>query len=590
MAQGPDMPVFRYRAFISYSHRDKTWADWLHKALETYRMPRHLVGQVTAAGAIPKRLAPIFRDRDELASATDLGRKVNEALNDSANLIVICSPHSANSHWVNEEVLAYKRLGRSERIFCLIVDGEPNASGMAGREAEECFAPALRYTLGPDGEPSRIPTEPIAADARAGKDGKANAKLKLIAGLLDVGFDALKRREMQRRMRRLTAVAALSLVVMSATTVLAIAAMIARHTAEVATQAAERRQKQAESLVNFMLGDLNNKLQQVSRLDILESVDDQAMRYFHSLPTADVNDETLAQRAKALEKIGTVRMDQGHLPAALEAFQAASAIDAELVARTPNNVDRLLAHARILAFIGMAQWRQGSLDAAKASFESARQTLTRAETHAANDHTLQFELAMVENDIGHVLEAKGQLDLAEAPYGHALQLCERLVAADPHNTDWSVQLGGAHNNLGKLALLRGDLATAISEYAADLAIETQLSKRDPRDNNQKENVVTSSAIFGRTLALTGDVTSGSQHLQQAIDLAAQLMHLDAQDTTFKEDFALYTSQLSRLRRLAGDGEGAAQLLGHSLEAFASLTKQEPDNSGWQREFAEAKTE
>ena len=88
-------PVFRYRAFISYSHRDKTWAGWLHKALETYSIPKRLVGQTTASGVIPKRLSPIFRDRDELATATDLGRKVNEALEQSANLIVICSPSSA---------------------------------------------------------------------------------------------------------------------------------------------------------------------------------------------------------------------------------------------------------------------------------------------------------------------------------------------------------------------------------------------------------------------------------------------------------------------------------------------------------------
>lgn len=96
--------AFRYRAFISYSHQDKAWADWLHKALEIYAVPKRLVGQTTAAGVIPKRLTPIFRDRDELASAHDLDRKVNEALAQSANLIVICSPRAADSHWVNEEV------------------------------------------------------------------------------------------------------------------------------------------------------------------------------------------------------------------------------------------------------------------------------------------------------------------------------------------------------------------------------------------------------------------------------------------------------------------------------------------------------
>ena len=80
MAQATAVPFFRYRAFISYSHQDSAWADWLHKALETYRVPSRLVGAQTAAGTIPRRLLPIFRDRDELASATDLGGKVKARL------------------------------------------------------------------------------------------------------------------------------------------------------------------------------------------------------------------------------------------------------------------------------------------------------------------------------------------------------------------------------------------------------------------------------------------------------------------------------------------------------------------------------
>ena len=136
MAQATAVPVFRYRAFISYSHQDSAWADWLHKALETYRVPSRLVGAQTAAGTIPRRLLPIFRDRDELASATDLGGKVNEALEQSANLIVICSPRSATSHWVQQEVLAFKRLAHGGRVFCLIVDGEPHASEWSRREGE----------------------------------------------------------------------------------------------------------------------------------------------------------------------------------------------------------------------------------------------------------------------------------------------------------------------------------------------------------------------------------------------------------------------------------------------------------------------
>ena len=590
MTQASVIPDFRYRAFISYSHQDKSWAAWLHKALETYAIPKRLVGQATAAGVIPKRLAPIFRDRDELASATDLGRKVNEALAQSANLIVICSPRAATSRWVNEEVLAFKQIGRSESIFCLIADGEPNASALPGREAEECFAHALRFKIDADGQLTDRPTEPIAADARPGKDGKTNAKLKLIAGMLDIGFDALKHRELQRRNRHMAALATLALIVMAVTTTLAIVAVIARHTAVVASHAAERRQKQAEALVSFMLGDLNDKLAQVARQDIMEAVDDHAMDYFQSLPTVDVTDEALAQRAKALEKIGTVRLDQGHLSAAMTSFQAASTLAAALAAAKPADTKRQLGYARILAYIGMTHWYQGALDMAQRSFESAQTVLLHATTGGANDPPLQFELATVDNNIGHVLEARGHLDEALAPYSSMLVVSRKLVAAKPDNTDWADQLGDAHNNLGKLALMRGDLATAVTEYSADDVIETALAARDPRDNDKRNNMVKVHAILGRTQALTGDLDTGINDLQQAVEMSTQLTKVDPSNTDFQEDLALYSSQLARLRRLHDELPAAQALTAQSLSIFRVLTKQDPANVGWQREFAEAQTE
>ena len=58
---------FKYRAFISYSHKDEKWASWLHRALETYRVPKYLVGQDTAFGKVPDKLGKVFRDREELA-------------------------------------------------------------------------------------------------------------------------------------------------------------------------------------------------------------------------------------------------------------------------------------------------------------------------------------------------------------------------------------------------------------------------------------------------------------------------------------------------------------------------------------------
>jgi eukaryotic-like serine/threonine-protein kinase len=590
MAQPPTVPAFRYRAFISYSHQDTSWADWLHKALESYRIPSRLVGQQTAAGTIPRRLVPIFRDRDELASATDLGSKVNEALGQAANLIVICSPRSAASRWVQEEVRAFKKLGRDERIFCLIVDGEPDASQWPGREGEECFAPALRFRLDADGQLTTERTEPIAADARAGKDGRRKAKLKLIAGMLDIGFDSLNQRELQRRHRRMTAITALALFVMAVTTTLAILALFARHDAEVARIDAERRQKQAEDLVGFMLGDLNDKLHQVARLDLMQVVDDKAMAYFASLPTKDVTDQALAQRAKALEKIGMVRRDQGRLPEAMASFQAASTLSAALARAAPADTARQLQYARLLAFIGQTHWYQGQLDAAQGNFDEAQNVLLRAGRRAANDLELQFELEMVDNDIGHVLEARGRLDDALAPYRSALELSGKLVAARPDKTEWAVELGGAHNNLGKLALLHGNLTTAIAEYRADDAIESTLAARDETDNSQRESMLTVRAILGRTLALAGADDIGMRHLQQSVEMASALVKTDPGNSDFKAELARYAGQLARLKRLNGDLASARELTAQALSVLSGLVRDSPTDAALQRELAETQTE
>ncbi len=198
---------FKYWAFISYSHADEEWAKWLHKSIETYRVPRKIVGRETAQGQISRRLFPVFRDREELPGASDLGGKLQDALTKSRSLIVICSPKSAVSKWVNEEVKTYKSFGHVGRVFCLITDGEPNAAPDSG--LLECFPPAVRFQVTPEGQVTTEPAEPIAADARSGKDGKTNALLKVLSGVMGVGYDELRRRERQRQRQRRMRFAAL---------------------------------------------------------------------------------------------------------------------------------------------------------------------------------------------------------------------------------------------------------------------------------------------------------------------------------------------------------------------------------------------
>ncbi len=246
---------FKYRAFISYSHSDEKWARWLHRKLETYRLPKRLVGREAASGAVPARFSPVFRDRDELATATNLGSTLVAALEQSACQIVICSPKAAQSRWVNEEILTFKRLGRSDRIFSLVGAGEPGASANPELAALECFPPALIRKLGPDGELTDERGEPIAADVRPRKDRPHEALLKLLAGMLGVGLDELIRRDASRRRRRTIALVTASVVGRLITSVLAAAAWIARNEAieqrALAEKEAETSRRVTASIVDL---------------------------------------------------------------------------------------------------------------------------------------------------------------------------------------------------------------------------------------------------------------------------------------------------------------------------------------------------
>ena len=207
------------------------------------------------SGAAKKRLSPIFRDEADLAGSASLSHAITEALTESSALIVIGSPAAANSDWVDQEILAFKRLGRSDRIFCLIVDGEPFASDR-GEPDRECFPRALRYAFDPERGLTEIRAEPLGVDLR--KDGKRDALLRVAAGLLGVGFDRLKQRELRRRQRQLIILSVASVIGMAVTSTLALMAYRAEQEAHAQRQTAEREAKIARETTSFLLSLFQN--------------------------------------------------------------------------------------------------------------------------------------------------------------------------------------------------------------------------------------------------------------------------------------------------------------------------------------------
>jgi tetratricopeptide (TPR) repeat protein len=253
MAAPKNQPLERakYRAFISYSHKDKAIATWLHTALESFRMPKKLVGSHTSLGIVPKRLTPIFRDQDELPASGDLGSELERALSNSLFLIVICSPASAQSKWVNQEIRRFKMLHGSNKVLALIVDGEPNAQKEASEQ--ECFAPALKFVVNDNGDITDTLSEPIAADLRKHAEGKRLATLKLISGLTGLRLDDLVQREAARRMQTLVYISVASLFAAVFAVGLALYANDRRLDANTQRAIAEQEAENAKAVSDFLV-------------------------------------------------------------------------------------------------------------------------------------------------------------------------------------------------------------------------------------------------------------------------------------------------------------------------------------------------
>jgi MTH538 TIR-like domain (DUF1863) len=174
--------IMRFAAFISYKHTDpdQRWAKWLHRKLETYRVPRG----VLAPHLVTRRIGRVFRDEEEFAAGNDLGEMIKGALKESSHLIVICSPAAASSTYVNQEIEEFIALGRANKILSLLVKGEPRSA----------FPPAL----------VKVFNEPLAADLRrASVSGRRLAFLRIAAPLIGCTFDDLRQRDWQRTKRRI---------------------------------------------------------------------------------------------------------------------------------------------------------------------------------------------------------------------------------------------------------------------------------------------------------------------------------------------------------------------------------------------------
>lgn len=457
----------QYRAFISYSHADAAFGRRLHRRLERYVLPRRLVGRQTAGGPTPARLAPIFRDRDELPAHHDLTEKVRAALAASDALVVVCSPAAAASRWVAREIETFRELHPDRPVLAALIAGGP----------AEAFPPAL---LGARADGSII--EPLAADFRPTSDGARLGLLKLVAGILDVGLDELAQRDAQRRVAQVSAVsivAVAALLVMGGLTIFALQSRAQ----------AVRQQAATERLIEFMQTDLRDRLESVGRLDILTPANREALEYYEQ-NSGELGTQSLLRMSTVLRQLGEDDLARGQISDAEKVFGRSFRITSNLLAEDQQDTDRVFAHAQSVFWFGYLAFRQGHREDARrhwTRYLSLARSLARREPDSAR---FAREMGYAEGNLCTVaLVRPKELNEAKRACSASLQWMARAASLKNPPPGLPLAIANREGWLADAYHESLDPAHAMEHRLAQETILNDLIVQTPRDLKLRANWV-----------------------------------------------------------------------------------------------------
>src|SRR3954451_9253610 len=112
--QGGERGDEKYDAFIAFSHTgDRPLAMAVQAGLQRFAKPWYR-----------RRALRVFRDESSLSATPGLWPTIQRVLAASSYFVLIASPESRDSHWVNQEVRYWLGLGRRDRLLLVLSAGQ----------------------------------------------------------------------------------------------------------------------------------------------------------------------------------------------------------------------------------------------------------------------------------------------------------------------------------------------------------------------------------------------------------------------------------------------------------------------------------
>ena len=632
-----ELVFYPYRAFLSYSHKDTPRCEWLLRGLEAYRVDRDLIGRITTAGTIPRDLRPVFRDRDEF-SVGSLKEQTLQALRGSQFLVVVASPASAASDYVNEEIRLFKQMRGDANVFALIAEGDAPAN----------FPPALRHHVGADGVVTQTPFDSLAGDIA--KDGEREAFVKIVAGLLGLPYDYVWMRDVKAQKKRAKARAALG----GAFAVAASAAAWFGYEHLGTRQAVERHEQTlathdvAISQHGADLAEIKKIVDQLVAAAPAQARETPGLRQGvaefvqYAAAGAQAGDTRLAQ-AYALLKENKVaeaaslfrqvaeakeQAAQTNNKEAAEAWRRLGAIAqlhepwkardyyARAVALDPSNAKGLYldgwmqlsaknlgaaekSYRALLALESANEdqkfWARsgladiaatrGDLPGALKLYRVAQEAMQRLAAADAGNAEGQRDLSVSYDNIGDVLVSQGNLPEALKSYRASLAIFERLAAADAGNAQAQRDLSVSYENIGDVLVRQGNLPEALKFYRASLAIRERLAAADAGNAEAQRDLSLSYERIGDVLVKEGNLPEALKSYRASLAIRERLAAADAGNAQAQRDLSLSYERIGDVLVKEGNLPEALKSYRASLAIRERLAAADAGNAEAQRDLS-----
>lgn len=372
----------------------------------------------------------------------------------------------------------------------------------------------------------------------------------------------------------------------------AIAASVLKYTTDLArsTATAERRRLQAEELIDYMLGDLREKIAPESASILLDAVGEKAMAYFASLESEDLNDDTRLRHARALCHIGTVRLTQDRLDDAAALFADALRRAESIASAAPGRGDarKLVGEAQFYA--GNVRFLRGDFPGAIEWFESYRRTAETLVAIDPNDDDFLAERGMAHTNLAAVHDARGDSLAALEEIGKAVAIKEELrTRASDSRTQRARETEYANGLAWKASALDGlgRLGAALETTASELAVRLGLVADNARDHETKHQLAICHQRLGDLLLRLGRDEEALRQFRCDTLLSAELVASDPASATWRLEHAKSQRALGLALLARGGVAEALDLFRASLAAQLDFATADPGNADWRIGLAKA---